>query len=171
MLLPPDDVRNVHRLIVDDYGKVIRWIAVGFEDDEIIHLLRIDRDFAAHLVAHKNRLVIRQLETNNIRTPFVQIRLDRRLIELQRRPIVAIVVLLTLCIAARRVQFLRRLKGAIGLAFIDKLVNVLVIDIQSFGAEIRAEVTAAYAIELRPFIPVDAKPAQIMHQRLAGGVR
>ena len=60
-------------------------------------------------------------------------------------------------------QFFFSFKGVVSLAFFKQLVDVLLVDVLSFGLLVRAVVPA----DVRTFIPVDPQPVQVFDLRFS----
>src|SRR5688500_6475875 len=96
VIVATNDMRDRHVDVVDDDGEVIGGIAVGAQDDEILDVLVLERDLAAHQI-DEARLAVRDLEADR---PFVQVGLFRE----DERVRVLAVFLLALRLEVRRMR-------------------------------------------------------------------
>ena len=169
MLLATDDVRDLHERVIDDDCEMVGREAVGLSNDEILQLTGSETDFPEHDILHHD-LPIRNLETKDMRATLIEILLDRLGGQVQRRPVVAIGLLVGTCDLAGLVQLLRRLERAVGGTRLDQAIEVLVVDVESLRLEVRPGITATARIVLGTFVPVDSQPGQILEKGKAGRI-
>ena len=76
VLLGADDVRDLHLMIVDDDGEVVRRQPVGADQDEVAERLLPPRHLAADHVVDRHVAVVRHVEAQRERRPHRQLRRD-----------------------------------------------------------------------------------------------
>ena len=74
------------------------------------------------------------------------------------------VILKILYLPALGIQLFGRIKGVIGLAFVEQLIDVAAIDFAPFALAVRSVLTA----ETYPFIKVDADPFEALQDIVFG---
>ncbi len=154
---------DVHVVIVHDAGEVVRGEAVALDDDEIApQFRRVERDPTANHVFDHQRLIHRQGKADRDRLALGPCLLDILLRRKLRRPGIDEALLLRLGLRSHGVQLLGRLEAIVRLAGVKQLPHVTVVEIEALRLKIRP-VRPAY---LRPFIPFDAQPAEILHHLL-----
>ena len=125
MFLPADDVRDAHQLVIDDDREVIGRISVRLANNEIVQLIGVHADFAEDGIADDHFPNVGRLESDDVPATFGEITPHRRTIEVERCPVVAELSLLRPGEDPCGLEFVGGLEGAVGLALLDELIDVL----------------------------------------------
>ena len=165
MFLPANDMRDTHQLVVDDHRHVIRRETVAFLDDKIAQLRRLDAHLPANLVFNDNGFFPWNGKPHRYGAPagFGSFNIGRGRVLIGTR--IQIVSLFLLGPQPHFRQFFRRIKTAIGLLLIDKLLDVFIVDIPPLGLMIRRVRTA----DIRALVPVDPQPFQVFEYLIGRG--
>jgi hypothetical protein len=161
------------------HGEVVGGEAVALADDEVVEVLGGELHLAEHLVRDAQRLV-GHAEADHVGLAIHACECSVA-IPIRRAP-VAEAALLRLRGPAQSIQLLLGLEGRIGPVVRDQPHDVLVVEGASLGlvegpdaARVTADdPTAGSRRPLRPLVPVDAEPDQILEDaahRLLGGAR
>ncbi len=67
MVVAADDVGNTHVMIIDHDGQIIGRRAVRTQQDQVVHVLRIEGNITLHRVRHHQRIGQRSLEADDVR--------------------------------------------------------------------------------------------------------
>ena len=164
VLLAPNDVCDLHEVIVHHAGKIVRGEAVTLLDDEVCDLCRIKGDLTSHHVCDHNRGLQWNREPHGYRPPLC---LGRFNVSCAGQCLWATVDeahFPGLCIFAPDIQLFSGVKAVIGPAFVEELLDVFFIDIQAVGLS----VWAIGAADLRAFIPRDPEPLEVLDDLLCG---
>ena len=90
VLLAADHVADAHVLVVDDDGEVVRRVAVGLHDDEVVHLGDGGAHVAGELVVDHDVLAIRKPEPDHVGAALLDVPTHGRVVELQRGAVVPV---------------------------------------------------------------------------------
>ena len=72
MLFSPDNVADIHSVVVHDTGKVVSRQTIGFHNDKIIKLMEIKTDRASYYVLDSYLTGSRQLKADDMFLPLLQ---------------------------------------------------------------------------------------------------
>ena len=167
-LLAADDVGNLHQVVVDDVGQVVGGQLVGTLEQ---HLVVDDVGLHAHLatdqVIDQHLVAGLHLEAHHI-LPTVGYQLVDLLFR-QRQRVAHLaagmrVVLEVLYLAALLLQLLRRVEGYVGLAGIEQLLHIFLIDV----AALTLAVGPFVAAERYTLVELDAQPLERLDDVLLG---
>ena len=175
VFLSPHDVRDAHRMVINDHGEVVHRKAITPADDEVIDLARSDLDVAQHLVRERDFFVGRE-EANHVRLAAfndADAVLDVRDF-FKARPAIAIVSLGLL-----RGLLLRRKRGLIfergvGLALLDEAHDVGVVGVKAAGLKEGTDLARVaahdrvFGLQFRTLVPMNAQPRKVFHDALGG---
>ncbi len=155
-LLAADHVRDLHQVVVDDVGEVIRRQAVGLQQHLHVDRRVLERDRSAREIVDDARPFRRHLHSHDVR--FAGRRACRRLVGRDGET-VAVVVLRHAGGALRgahRLEPLRRAEASEGVPVRQQLVGVAAVDRGAFALAVRC----VRAADVRAFVPAQARPAQ-----------
>jgi hypothetical protein len=167
VVLAPDHVGDLHQRVVHDDGEVVGGTAVGAHEDRIADDVGAERHLAADQILKRHVEVLRHAEAD-----------DGALARLHPAPCLvggqaaAGPVILGRpsgreVAAAIRLQLLRRAEAVVGMTRGEQLVGVGRIEMQA----LRLAVGPARAADVRPFVPVQAEPAEVFENALLGLLR
>ena len=160
MSFAADHMRDLHETVVHDHAEVVRGHAVGLAEHEIAQKPAVEPARPPHEILNHNLLR---------RDPEADGRLDasgfKRCAFLGGEIPAAVVVSEHLALGQRRLASgLKGLVGAVAVispACVEKLLNERIIDVDAFALA----VGAVWAAHIGPFVPVDAEPTQVFHER------
>ena len=66
MIIPPNDMRHPHIVIIDLNGEHIGRRAVSAQQDEIVYFARLERYLALHMIVHRHLVFIRRAEADRV---------------------------------------------------------------------------------------------------------
>ena len=110
----PNDVGDLHLVIVDDDGEVVRRQPVGADQDEVAERLLPPRHLAADHVVDRDVAVVGDVEAQRERRPHRELRRDLLRREAPARAVVVRRPLLRLGAPTLQLQLLLRAEAAIG---------------------------------------------------------
>ena len=67
MLLGADDMRDLHVVIVDDDGEVVRRQTIGADEDEVAERFALPRHLAADQIVDGDVAVVGNMKTDRVR--------------------------------------------------------------------------------------------------------
>jgi hypothetical protein len=150
-------------VVVYDVRQMVGRQAVGLQEHLIVHLFRVKRHAAAHLVLKVDGPLARHLQAHHVIVALVEFALHLLVVHRQRvlhvatgggvirrRAVTAIRLL------AQGLQFLLRVEGIVGRARVHQFLGVLAIEITALGLPVRAVV----APHLRPLVVRKPRPRQ-----------
>src|SRR4029079_10283574 len=167
MLLGADDVRDLHLVIVDDDGEVVRRQAVGADADEVAERFLPPRDLAADQIVDGDVAVVRHVEAQRERRPHRELRGDLLRREAVTRAVVVRRTLRGLGALALELQLLLGAEAAVGGARRQELLRGGAVVRDALGLPV-GRVRAA---GVRPFAPLQTEPAEIAEDHLLGLAR
>ena len=161
-LVSSHDVADLHEVVIDDDGQVVRRVAVRFQQHEVVQRLVLEDDVSAQDVVRHRLAGKRRLEPHN-RCDATRLPLGALL----GRQVTAV------AIVARRLlagllrlphlgQALRRTVALVRFVLCQQPVSVRLVQLEPLRLHVRPEGTA----DIRPFVPVQAEPAQGREERL-----
>jgi hypothetical protein len=157
-ILAPDDVRDPHQQVVHSDGQLVRRTSVRTQDDEVLDLLKLSRDRAAHHVFEGDRAYFGHLEAHH-RGPagrFVGRDLLGRKVPAGTG--IAGRALLGLGLLAGRVELLRGAVAAVRVSRVEELVSMLDVEVEALALT----VGTVGSSDLGALIPVEAQPAKVL---------
>ena len=125
-----DDVRDVHEMVVDDVGEVIGRHAVALQQHLILQLFVRDADVAVQHIEVGRLARERHLLTDDVRVAVLQVRIDDILRQVAAGAVVAAKL-------ALRVIFVRVAEAVVGVAELDELFRVFLIDVHALTLYVR----------------------------------
>ena len=156
--LATNDVRHLHQVVVHDVGEMVSWQLVGtLVEHLIVEDTAVDTHFSANDVVHNHVPSRLNQEANHILLAFRNQLLDLFFGESQRVAHLhsgACIVLEILYLSAFGIEFLGCIKGDVGLAVVEKLVNILLVDVPALALAIRPLI----ASEAHTLVKFDAQP-------------
>ena len=162
MLLAANNVRNLHQIVIDHAGKIVRWKAVAFLNDKVAYFTRRKCNFVADNVGNHQRYVLRYGKADRyvsaLSFGLFNIAFAREFFGARIRK----GLFLSFSFFTKRVKLFGGIETVIGLFFIEQLFYVFVIDVHSLRLQIRPVRSACF----RPFVPLDTEPAQVVHNLL-----
>ena len=161
-LLGADDVADLHQMVIDDVGQMIRGEAVRFEQHLVVHVVVREGDGAAQLVAEGGLALYRNLEADDRRATLRLKSSNLRRGQLAVRPVVARRQLGGNLRLAHGVQLFGGLEAAVGVSGLEQQIDMLAVDLGAFGLAIRAK----WATNVGTLVPSQAEPAQRIEDHL-----
>ena len=155
---------DAHQVIVDHVGKEVGRQAVGLHQHLHVHAIPWDLDVATEHVRHHADAFRRHLHADHVGLASGQAGGDFFFGEQQRTAVVAWGFSAGHLLGAHLVQFVAGAEAREGMAQVDQLLAVLLVDITALALAIRA----VRAADIRTFAPVDAQPAQGIEDLLFG---
>lgn len=150
------DVGNLHQVIIHDVGEVISGEAVAFDEDEII-LLRIwIGDGAADDINKISGAVEGHFEANDGRRAGGEGAGD---FVWRKIAAMAVVAGLRALLCTEGFEALGRAETAVSVTGGEKLVGVVLIEMNALGLKIRG----VRAADFRAFVPLEAEPTKRVH--------
>ena len=164
MLLTANNVRHLHQIIVNHARKIIRRESVALQYYKIANLTAIKTHLPAHHIANNNRPLFGHRKTHRNRLAPCPGLLDFFFVRKSLRPPVNKTLLLRLRLLPHRLQLLGRIKAVICLLLIKQLLHISIVNPLLFplGLKIRP----VRPPDLRPLVPLNSKPPQIIHHLL-----
>ena len=160
-------VRHVHQRIVDDHGEVVRRVAVRPDEDGIPDDLGPEPHVAAHEIGKDDLALVGNLEADDGRLARVDPRVRLGCADATAGPRVARRQAGRDCRAAIGFELIGRTETVIGALAGEQFLGVRAVQVQPLGLSIGSVRPA----DLRSFVPVQAKPAEILEHARLGLVR
>ena len=165
MVVPAEDVRDPHRVIVHDGGEIIGRMLIGAEDHEIVQGPVLEGHGAPHLVLPRG-LPLRHEEPDRVRLalggPGIGL--------LLREPETGAVVLGGLAagerLLASALQILRVAEAAIRLDLVQEAPRRLGVTLESLALEIRPVRSSHH----RPLVPAKPQPGEPLEDSIQGAL-
>ena len=157
-------MRHAHQPIVDDDGEVVGGMAVGSQQHLVADDVCVKADVAPHEIGERNLAVLRRAEADGrplaglhapLRFCGIDLRAPARVF---RRQIVRERLF------ALGVELLGRAEAVVRAPFLDEHARARLIFPEPLGRSVRPHRSA----DLRPLIPVQAEPAQILEDHRVG---
>ncbi|OPZ78729.1 MAG: hypothetical protein BWY77_01450 [bacterium ADurb.Bin431] len=145
-LLAADDMGDLHEMIIHDIGQVIGRIAIRLEQHLVIHLLAVKDHMAADLILDLELAPLRNEQADGVGRAVRDRLLDLCGREAQTvahlHPVGEIVLGIGIprCLGARahRFDIRRRIKGVVGIPFLEQLLRVTSVGLCALGLKIGA---------------------------------
>ncbi|GBH11088.1 DNA-binding transcriptional response regulator [Pseudomonas syringae pv. actinidiae] len=157
-------VGDAHQVVIDYVGQEVGRQPVGLHQDLHVHAVPRDFDFATQHVRHHADAFGRHFHADHVRLAGIQTALDFLFGEQQGPTVVTRGFALGLLLGAHLVEFFGGAETREGMAQLDQLLRVFLVDIAPFALPIRA----VWAADVRTFAPFDAQPAQCVENLLFG---
>ena len=138
-----------HQMVVHNVGEVIGGVSVGFDQDQILHLLIIDRDITVDHIMESGCSLCGHIETDHMGFPSRKTSLHFLPGKMQT----ALVIngnLLACHHALHGLQFLRSAEAIVSVSLLDQLLRIFQIDAGSLSLAL--DIRADAAVFIRSFI-------------------
>ena len=155
-LVAAGDVRDLHRVVVDDVGQVVRGEAVRLQDHEVVEEAVLVRDLAADEVAEGRGALLWHPEAHHVRLARTGSTRSLRRVEVAVAPVVARGLARGALPLAHLAQLIRRAEAAIGVAAREQRSDGRVVALEPLRLHVGRERPA----DVGALVPVDAEPAQ-----------
>ncbi|MBA7636860.1 hypothetical protein ES703_44488 [subsurface metagenome] len=165
VFLTANNVGNFHQIVIYHTGKVIRWESIALLYDKIAHLAGCKCDLAAHHIGNNNRALPRNSKAYRYRPTLSTHLFDIFFAWKLFRAGIYEVLLSGLSFPAKCIELFRHIKTIISLLLIEQFLYVFIIDVPPLRLQIRPVRPAHF----RALVPLDAKPAQVLHNLLHSG--
>ena len=170
MLLRSQHCGHAHQFIIHHNGKVIGWKTVGFANNKIIHLASWQCGITQNFIVNCDGPRW-SLKANHRGFAFFQPRLHlRRRNPIRATSVIAIGLVARLGFLARRVQFRSGIEGVIRLPLLNKLIQILVVNIKTLTLKVGTKVPATATFKFGSFIPINTEPLQVFQKTNTGRV-
>ena len=167
-LFAADDVRNFHQMVVDDVSQMVRGQFVGtLVEHFVVENVALHAHLATNHVVHQHLAARLNLEAHHVLLAVVDE--ASHLVGGQRQRVAHHlarlgVVLEVLNLLALLLQFFGRVEGYVGLAFLQQLVDVLLVD----GTSLALPVGTVVATKADTLVELDAQPLERLDDILLG---
>ena len=164
-LVGPHDVADLHQVVVHHIGQMIGRVAVGLEEHQVVQAGVVHGDVAVEYVMEGGLALQGDLEAHHRHDA-----LGLVVGTLFGGQIATVAVVAkgwlapTPLLLPQLGQALRAAVAVVGMAGFDELASVLLVDVQPLGLEVGAVV----APHLGPLVPLQAQPAQALHDVVQG---
>lgn len=164
-----DNMADVHREVVHDVGKVVRWEAIVFQDNLVIYIFVVEDDLPMNDVLERC-LALRHLHSDDegLAVRFLLFDLLFREVVQAEAVVLGLGVLLTTDLDSHFLKSLRCAEARVGIAVLDKRVDVLVVDVQALALVIGAVGTLGLTVLLIAFVSLLVEGARSLVPGHAG---
>ena len=166
-LLAPQHVADVHQMVVHDHGQVVGGEAVGLDQHLHVDLPPRDFDVAAQPICEPADALFGHRQAHHMgfagRHALAYFGRRKRL----AAAIVARRLARRLLLSTHGLEAFGRAEAAERPAALEQLLGMATVDVEPFALPIRAVV----APDIRPFVPLDAGPAQRLEDGRLGSRR
>ena len=155
---------DAHQVVIDNIGQVVGGqLVVAFVEHLVIEDIGLDVDVATdHIVDHDHLARLHE-ETDDILLAVVDELLDllgRTRERVAHRQSRVGVILEVLHLSTLLLQFLGRIEGIVGLALVEELLHILLIDLPALALTVRAVAST----EADTLVKVDTQPAERLRE-------
>ncbi|MNO91922.1 hypothetical protein D3C76_834820 [compost metagenome] len=155
---------DAHQVVVDDVGQEVGRQAVGLHQYLHVHAVPRDLDIATEHVRHHADAFARHLHADHMRLASGQAALHFFGRQQQGATVVARGFATGHLLGTHLVQLFGGAEAREGVAHVDQLLGVLLVDVAALALPVRA----MRAADVRTFAPLDTEPAQGVEDLLFG---
>jgi hypothetical protein len=165
MIISPYHMGDIHKIIIDNAGKIIGRHRIGPDDDEIADSFSIEVHSAMNEVFKNNRASLHMKPEYRLLTFGFQ----SHNVTFRERPAFAIIswhLPFGELFFPKRLEPFRGAEAFVSLALAKQPICMLMIEFETLRLTIRARRSAP----VRPFFPLDSEPSQIFQDMVNRGV-
>ncbi|GBD19556.1 hypothetical protein HRbin27_02063 [bacterium HR27] len=155
-LFRPQDVRDLHGVIVDDVRQMVGREAVRLEQDEVLQQPVLVGDLAAQEVDDRRLPLERHLEADDRWLAACQARFHLLRRQGAAVPVVAGWFAARPLLLAHPLEPLRRAEAVVGVAVLDQPAGMLLVERQALALDVRP----VGPTDIRPLVPLQTEPLQ-----------
>ncbi len=162
VVLAAHDVGDPHRLVVDHHHEVVERHPVAAHDHEVAEQRVVELDLAADQVVEAD-VLRRDLEAQRRPAPLGDERRAIRIGQAQAAPVVARRLVVALLLVAHRLELIGRAVAVVGGAAGQEPIGLARVQLHPLAlavGRVRTDILAAR--HLRPLVPGDAEPVQVV---------
>jgi hypothetical protein len=165
VVISPYDMGDMHRMVVNDTGKIVSRHPIGTNDDEITDPVRIETHPSVDEIFEDNHSLIHPKPENGPETSCLHFR-DIPFGEGTASSIIFGHHAPGELLLAKGFEPFRRAETFIDFSFTEQFFRIVTIEREALGLTIGT----VLPFSIRPFLPEDPQPSEVLEDRLDGSI-